>query len=178
MPSLSRFASAIVLALLLPASTLAQGLTIDITEYPFSEPGEGDSRGPCPALNALANHGILPRDGKNIDLKMARAASKYLGMGDGPVDVVFAGALKTSTTGNPNTLNLADFAQHEPQQVEYDASMSRLDAYDGDPGPFNEEVWARCQSSWADDSDIITYKDAVAKLKARRRYAQANNPTY
>ncbi|CAG8822533.1 32533_t:CDS:2, partial [Gigaspora margarita] len=29
-------------------------------------PKEGDVRSPCPALNAMANHGYLPRDGKNI----------------------------------------------------------------------------------------------------------------
>lgn len=31
--------------------------------YTFQEPGPNDSRGPCPALNLLANYGYLPRDG-------------------------------------------------------------------------------------------------------------------
>ena len=31
--------------------------------YEFQEPGPNDSRGPCPALNLLANYGYLPRDG-------------------------------------------------------------------------------------------------------------------
>jgi hypothetical protein len=31
--------------------------------FDFQEPGPGDSRGPCPGLNLLANHGYLPRDG-------------------------------------------------------------------------------------------------------------------
>jgi len=31
--------------------------------YDFRAPGPGDSRGPCPALNLLANHGYLPRNG-------------------------------------------------------------------------------------------------------------------
>jgi hypothetical protein len=36
-------------------------------QWPEFQPAkEGDSRSPCPALNAMANHGILPRDGKNI----------------------------------------------------------------------------------------------------------------
>jgi hypothetical protein len=33
---------------------------------PFEPAKAGDSRSPCPALNAMSNHGILPRDGKNI----------------------------------------------------------------------------------------------------------------
>jgi len=35
----------------------------------FIAPKEGDSRCCCPALNAMANHGILPRDGRNISFK-------------------------------------------------------------------------------------------------------------
>jgi hypothetical protein len=31
--------------------------------YNFQAPDSGDSRGPCPGLNLLANHGYLPRDG-------------------------------------------------------------------------------------------------------------------
>ncbi|CAK4032224.1 Aromatic peroxygenase [Lecanosticta acicola] len=32
-------------------------------EHAFQPPGEGDQRGPCPGLNALANHGYIPRNG-------------------------------------------------------------------------------------------------------------------
>jgi hypothetical protein len=35
----------------------------------------GAVRSPCPALNALANHGFLPRNGKNITLAMLEQAS-------------------------------------------------------------------------------------------------------
>ena len=31
--------------------------------FEFQEPGPGDSRGPCPGLNLLANYGYLPRNG-------------------------------------------------------------------------------------------------------------------
>jgi hypothetical protein len=32
--------------------------------YEFKAPGSGDSRGPCPGLNLLANYGYLPRNGE------------------------------------------------------------------------------------------------------------------
>lgn len=32
-------------------------------EYTWVAPGAGDQRGPCPGLNALANHGYLPHNG-------------------------------------------------------------------------------------------------------------------
>ncbi len=38
----------------------------DESQYTYQPPGPDDSRSPCPALNALANHGYLPRDGKDI----------------------------------------------------------------------------------------------------------------
>ncbi|KAG1751766.1 Chloroperoxidase [Suillus lakei] len=36
--------------------------------HPFIPATPGDRRSPCPALNALANHGYLPRNGQNIGL--------------------------------------------------------------------------------------------------------------
>ncbi|KAH8808692.1 Chloroperoxidase [Xylogone sp. PMI_703] len=33
---------------------------------PYKKPGAGDSRSPCPGLNALANHGYLPHNGRGI----------------------------------------------------------------------------------------------------------------
>ncbi|KAK5987676.1 Chloroperoxidase-like protein [Cladobotryum mycophilum] len=36
---------------------------------PWIAPGPNDSRGPCPMLNTLANHGYLPHDGKNISVQ-------------------------------------------------------------------------------------------------------------
>ncbi|KAG2361182.1 Chloroperoxidase [Suillus spraguei] len=36
--------------------------------HPFIPANPGDRRSPCPALNTLANHGYLPRNGQNIGL--------------------------------------------------------------------------------------------------------------
>ncbi|ESK86442.1 Cloroperoxidase [Moniliophthora roreri MCA 2997] len=35
-------------------------------EHEFRAPGAGDVRSVCPALNAMANHGYIPRDGRNL----------------------------------------------------------------------------------------------------------------
>lgn len=40
---------------------------VDVTDggpNPFRSPGSGDLRGQCPGLNAAANHGFLPRNGR------------------------------------------------------------------------------------------------------------------
>jgi hypothetical protein len=42
----------------------AQAQYVDTTgPYSFVAPGPNDQRGPCPGLNALANHGYLPHNG-------------------------------------------------------------------------------------------------------------------
>jgi hypothetical protein len=42
----------------------AQAQAIDVSgDHAFLPPGAGDLRGPCPGLNALANHGYLSHDG-------------------------------------------------------------------------------------------------------------------
>ena len=48
----------------LPFTTFNEDQLIDVTgEHAWAPPGAGDLRGPCPGLNALANHGYFPRNG-------------------------------------------------------------------------------------------------------------------
>ncbi|MCJ1235939.1 hypothetical protein MMC14_003914 [Varicellaria rhodocarpa] len=47
-----------------PFTTFSEDQEIDVTGvHAWAPPGEGDLRGPCPGLNALANHGYFPRNG-------------------------------------------------------------------------------------------------------------------
>lgn len=49
-------------------------------QYEFVAPGSGDVRGPCPGLNAMANHGYLPRNGVATILQFQTATEKVFGM--------------------------------------------------------------------------------------------------
>lgn len=49
--------------------------------YTFQAPGPGDSRGPCPGLNLLANYGYLPRDGYVNFGQVLDATSRGFNMG-------------------------------------------------------------------------------------------------
>ena len=42
----------------------------------------GDRRSPCPAINALANHGYLPRDGRNVRAPEVLNGMDQLGIGN------------------------------------------------------------------------------------------------
>lgn len=55
---------------------------IDVSgSHAWKPPGHGDDRGPCPGLNALANHGYLPRNGRADILRMTSAVHEVYGMG-------------------------------------------------------------------------------------------------
>ena len=48
----------------IPFTTFNEDQLIDVTgEYAWVAPGPNDLRGPCPGLNALANHGYFPHSG-------------------------------------------------------------------------------------------------------------------
>ncbi|KAI9152269.1 Dothistromin biosynthesis peroxidase dotB [Paramyrothecium foliicola] len=47
----------------------------------WAPPGPGDTRGPCPGLNALANHGYLPRSGVSGMVQAATACQQVFGLG-------------------------------------------------------------------------------------------------
>jgi hypothetical protein len=46
----------------------------------FLAPGSGDARGPCPGLNALANHNYLPHNGVATIQQFVDATNKGFGM--------------------------------------------------------------------------------------------------
>jgi hypothetical protein len=77
-------------------------------------------RSPCPALNTLANHGHLPRDGRNLTPHMLReAVKKHFNVDQALVDL--------QTSGLPGRLTLADLSKHN--LIEHDASLVHADEF-------------------------------------------------
>jgi hypothetical protein len=64
-------------------------------------------------LNALANHGYLPRDGKDISVPiLVTALLDSINLAPDATIIAGVKALRTSTTGNPLTFHLDDLAKH------------------------------------------------------------------
>ncbi|WPG98150.1 Hypothetical protein R9X50_00093600 [Acrodontium crateriforme] len=60
----------------------AQLQLVDVTGlHAWQAPGPTDQRGPCPGLNALANHGYLPRNGVASIVDLISATTAVFGMG-------------------------------------------------------------------------------------------------
>ncbi|CAA9964045.1 oxidase [Pyrenophora teres f. maculata] len=77
---------------------------LDITgKHAFQPPRDTDKRGPCPGLNALANHGFISRDGITSFAELVTAANQVMGMG---IELsLILGIMATVWTGNPLSLN-------------------------------------------------------------------------
>jgi hypothetical protein len=93
----------------------------------YEPPKPTDSRSPCPALNAMANHGIFPRDGRNIPFKeMTTKIHETFNFADSFcwfVPHYFAGLIgRDYETG---TVHLEELALHNG--IEHDASLTRHD---------------------------------------------------
>ena len=99
----------------------------------WAEPGPHDHRSPCPALNSLANGGFLPRDGRVTVEDLVRAIHGRLGVTRGVARMLAHDAMRRLGRPGPDgtlVLDLHDLALHG--FIEHDASLSRVDAREGD----------------------------------------------
>ncbi|POM80671.1 Chloroperoxidase, partial [Phytophthora palmivora] len=119
-------------------------------------------RSPCPALNALANHGHIPRDGKGLTPAVLRdGIRKAYNFDKTLLDLVFLAL--------PSTFTLADLG--DPNFIDHDASLVHVDSYfQLEPFKVNEtlvdELLSRAEYIGDQGGRVIT-KDAVARFRPR-----------
>lgn len=68
------------LPLVPPPFDAAQQLVSTKAPNDFRAPGRNDQRGPCPGLNAMANHGYIPRNGVASIQQFREGTQKVFGM--------------------------------------------------------------------------------------------------
>jgi len=115
------------------AVTAAGFKPIDLSKNPFQAPKATDQRTPCPGINALLNHGFLPRDGKAVDpITLGKLLTSVYGLTPlFATATVGAGWLRL---GNfklvvPAPTDVHIFAKHGV--IEHDASLGHADAAPG-----------------------------------------------
>ncbi|KAI1044751.1 hypothetical protein LB505_013534 [Fusarium chuoi] len=135
-------------------------------------PTASDRRSPCPMVNAVANHGYLPRDGLHISLAdLIVAFTDAINLDPAATTLVGTKAL---TTGNNGTFNLDDLNKHGV--IEHDGSLSRADIFFGDNHSFNETIWAATASHFTEPT--ISIATAAKARKDRLKAAEAANPEF
>ncbi|KAH6882438.1 Chloroperoxidase [Alternaria rosae] len=174
---------------------------IDITgKHAFQAPKKNDQRGPCPGLNALANHGYISRDGVTSFVEVVAAINQVMGMGTELALVL--GIMGTVWTGNPLSLdpgfsiggptagtnnilgNLLGLLgnprglQGSHNWIESDSSLTRDDLYvTGDAWTMNMTLF-RDFHDRADENGVLSM-DLLADQAARRwEYSVAHNPNF
>ncbi|KAK7043952.1 hypothetical protein VNI00_008120 [Paramarasmius palmivorus] len=113
--------------------------------YAYRKPSSTDSRSPCPWINSLANHGYLPRDGKNITIP-AMLGAVEIGLKEvfnvAPEVVALFAKLSVTCSKQLFTFDLNETSLHGC--IEHDASISRSDfnvSPTGDNTSFNETLY-------------------------------------
>ncbi|GAB9476452.1 Aromatic peroxygenase [Globisporangium polare] len=124
-------------------------------------------RSPCPALNALANHGYLPRDGKDITRAMFKEGIMSIyNIGEGVADFLVSQV--------PETLSLDYLGTHN--FIEHDASLVHADTYLGtDPSLVDPTLLADVLGR-ANSQGRIGVTEIAAVRKARGQSCKEVNP--
>jgi len=149
-------------------------------------PKDGDSRSCCPGLNAMANHGIIAHDGKNISFKDV-AAKIHATYNFAPSYCLFVSnfaAKMMKKNYGTDTFDLAELNLHSDKGgIEYDGSMTRQDsAFDPDQGkpyiPQIEELLASATGKDKAGNTVLTTENLAAYNAKRRIEAKASNPEF
>ncbi|KAL2046473.1 hypothetical protein ABVK25_011842 [Lepraria finkii] len=129
----------------IPFTTFNQNQLVDVTgSHAWVAPGPNDIRGPCPGLNALANHGYFPHNGV-VSLPVGASATEqvyglassfgvpltvYATLVDGDVvgDTWSIGGKQPQTLTSP-ILGAGDGLSGSHNKYESDSSVSRGDYY-------------------------------------------------
>ncbi|KAF7798185.1 hypothetical protein EIP86_009402 [Pleurotus ostreatoroseus] len=141
-----------------------------VNSHAFCPKQSTDNRAPCPALNTMANHGYLPRDGNGITAeKLIQAMKECFNLSNTLAWFLTHGALGLlgQSTSHGKQLSLHDFARHNG--VEHDASLYHPDAEGKEYAPIerDDELFAKF---FADSKDgrVMAPLD-IARVRARRQ---------
>ncbi|CAI6290656.1 unnamed protein product [Periconia digitata] len=158
----------------------------------YRDPGTNDKRGPCPGLNAAANHGFLPRNGlPNIQQTVTGLGAAY---GFGPEFAAALAVIAIALTGDPvgqkwsiggpfapvlgGLLSTPEGISFSHNTYESDASIVRSDAYlnNGDAFsvqlPLVEDLLAKAVDNEFTLDILRTHN------KERHDFSVANNPYF
>ncbi|KAJ7747761.1 Chloroperoxidase [Mycena metata] len=190
--------------IVLPPQATETGLKqIPDAGHPFIAPGPDDQRGPCPAMNTLANHGYIPRNGiasfEQITLALMEAfnlelifganmaANNMLTRGNPFIDRLSIGGVSALVPPLPGQIDgpvTGGIAKHG--RFEGDASMTRADAFIGDNRDFQDLLYdldllqlGKFGSDGPDgESTVFNVETLIGIKKQNIMMDQAANPKF
>lgn len=144
----------------------------------WAAPGPSDVRGPCPALNSLANHNLIPHSGRNITAPLlVDILGRVFNLSLELAETITAGGLATRSP-DATAFDLPDLNRHNA--IEHDASLSRADLFFTGPdraGTFDCATFDRFFAHLA-GADYVSAEAAAAGRYGQVRHARAHNPNF
>lgn len=151
----------------------------------YVPPKATDSRSACPMLNALANHGILPHDGKNIKFTeiSTKVRTSFNFASSFCIFVPFFAAGFLNKSYWTDRFDLADLNLHSEKAIEHDASLTRQDAAlvpdQGKPDlGLVHDLLKEATAKTPNGSPQLTIPDLSRALSKRKADAKKTNKQY
>ncbi|KAH0829075.1 Chloroperoxidase [Lanmaoa asiatica] len=149
----------------------------------YRPPQEGDSRSCCPGLNAMANHGIIPRSGRGIRFNEVpqHIHGTYNFSPSFCYFVCHYAARMLNKSYKRDTFDLEEISLHNG--IEHDASLTRRDKalqpnQAAPHPPFVEELLTFSTGKDASGNQLLTVKDLSRILGKRRAESKVANKEY
>ncbi|KAI3327228.1 Cloroperoxidase [Xylariaceae sp. AK1471] len=163
-------------AILFPVAVLGSACANTGCPYGNFQPEKPtDTRGVCPMLNTLSNHGFLPRNGRDIDENTTiTALNEALNLTPEFGAFLFTAGRISNPKPNATTFDLNHLDRHN--LFEHDGSLSRQDAYFGPWSRFNQTVWNWTLQYWT--SDVLDLQIVANGRAQRHMRSNLTNPEY
>lgn len=159
------------------ACLLPSIFAIDFSQW--APPGKDDVRSPCPALNSMANHGILPRSGKDLTVNtLTDALEKVFNIGFDLRIILAVGGLFSSPNALLNgTMDLNDLDKHN--YIEHDGSLSRAPVHEGgDDHTFRQDIFNQSLAILSNTTDATVSIDMAFKAHMHRVQSDAKTKDF
>jgi hypothetical protein len=158
-------------SLFLGATTATAASTVNFAHWRAPD-GDVAVRSPCPILNTLANHNILPWDGHNYTVPLLVAAfGSALNVSAEVAARIAASGLFVARDPASGMFDLDELNKHNI--IEHDASLSRPDVALGDGSQaFDAAVWAETLGYFGNVTEVGIKEVAAARwgrVQASRR---------
>ena len=146
-------------------------------QFPWQESDlTSQSRAPCPMLNTLANHGMLPRDGKNLSAAViADALKTHLNLQWDFWWVVAQTSIDTVVSSGAATMDLSDLKMHNG--IQHDAALTRNDMGFGEHYTQKNLTLVK-QLVALNNSGYLSYNEMAIARHLREQQSSQWNPNY
>ncbi|CAO2653628.1 Nn.00g030390.m01.CDS01 [Neocucurbitaria sp. VM-36] len=158
--------------------------------HEYVAPGSSDLRGPCPGLNAFANHNFIPHNGYATVQQYIDATTKVVGMG--PVLAIFLSALGGAIDGDILNWSIGgkpSLAQGGVTGVLGNGLIGSHNKYEGDASPTRPDLYQsgnNYKTVTQQFQELIDYSpggqvtlDSLTSFRSHRFDTQiANNPYF